>query len=114
MILNSLVASGTFLSLFCTISSTLLIVYRIYNSVSNQDNHSKKRYLHIVDVLVQSAAVYSLVLLAAAITTVILVTSEDDVTLSMYAVQSYVTSTILYFVSVRTFGGQIDVKFTQI
>ena len=45
--LNDLLASGYFSSFACTISSTLLIVYQIYNSISNQDNHSNKRFVHI-------------------------------------------------------------------
>ena len=107
IILNDLFASGYFLSFACTISSTLLTVYRIYNSVSIRDKHYKKRFMHIVDVLVQSAAVYSLALMVAAIALVVLVTSRDIPTVSMVAVQSYETAAILYFVSVRTFGVQI-------
>ena len=107
MILNDLIASGYFSSFSCTISSTLLIVYRIYNFVSDQDNHSKKRFMHIVDVLVQSAAAYSLALMAAAIAGVVLITSRDKPTLSMFAVLNYECSAILFFVSVRIFDVQI-------
>ena len=110
MILNDLLACGYFSSFSCTISSTLLIVYQIYNSLSNRDIHSKKRFMHIVDVLVQSAAAYSLTLLVAAIVTV-LATSTDNpspsVAVSIYAVLSYEGTTILTFVSVCTFGVQI-------
>ena len=39
------------------------IMYRIFNSISNQDdNHYKKRLTHVMDALVQPAAVYSLAL----------------------------------------------------
>ena len=109
VILNDLLASGYFSSFSCTISSTLLIVYQIYNSLSNQDNHSKKRFMHIVDVLVQSAAVYSLTLLVAAIAVVVWVTCGDNSspTVPMNAVLSYEANAILFFVSVRTFGVQI-------
>ena len=107
MILNILYTAGYFSSSSCTISSTLLIVYRIYNSLSNRDNHSKKRFMHIVDVLVQSAAVYSLTLIFAAITEVVLITSGNFATLSMFAVLDYGIGIILPFVSVRTFGIQI-------
>ena len=107
MILDDLLASGYFSSFACTISSTLLIVYQIYNSLLNRDNHSKKRFIHIVDVLVQSAAVYSLTLLVAAIVLVVLATSRDNATLSVVAVQDYEGGAILIFVSVRTFGVQI-------
>ena len=107
MILNDLIASGYFSSFACTISSTLLIVYRIYNFIPEQNNHSKKRFLHIVDVLVQSAAMYSLALMVSAIAGVVLVASGDKPTLSMFAVLNYECSAILFFVSVRTFGAHI-------
>ena len=105
--MNELLASGYFLSLSCTISSTLLIVYRIYNSVSTRDSHSKKRFMHIVDVLVQSATAYSFMLLVAAIANVLLVASRENYTVSMYAVLSYGAGAIPPFVSVCTFGVQI-------
>ena len=63
--------------------------------------------MHIVDVLVQSAAVYSLTLLVAVIALVVLITSRDYPTLSMFAVLGYESDSILFFVSVRTFGVQI-------
>ena len=107
IILNGLLASGYFSSFACTISTTLLIVYRIYNSLSNGANHSKKRFIHIVDVLVQSAAVYSLTLMVAAIAEVVLVTSGNITALSIFAVLSYEGTAILLFVSVRSFGVQI-------
>ena len=106
MILNILLASGYFLSLSSTISSTLLIAYRIYNSFSHQGNHSKKRFLHIVDVLVQSAAAYSLALLVIAIATVV-ITSGNHFTLPMFAVINYEGVALLFFISVCTFGVQI-------
>ena len=107
MILNDFYATGLFSSFSCTISSTLLIVYRIYNSLSNGGTHSKKRFTRIVDVLVQSAAVYALALLVVAITGVVLITSGDNYNVSLFAVLSYEGTTILTFVSVRTFGVQM-------
>ena len=107
IILDDLLASGYFLSFACTISSTLLIVYRIYNSLSGQDNHSKKRFVHIVDALVQSATAYSLALMVAAIANVVLVTSRNIVSVPLYVVLSYEGASILFFVSVHTFGVQI-------
>ena len=103
MILNDLIASGYFSSFSSTISSTLLIVYQIYNALSNHDNHYKKKIMHIVDVLVQSAAAYALVLMIAAIAVAVLVTTKDKPTLSMFAVLNYELSAILFFVSVRYF-----------
>ena len=109
LILADLLASGYFSSFACTISATLLTVYRIYNSTSNRDNHSKKRFIRIVDVLVQSAAAYCLALMVTAIAAVVLVTSStsrDIATVSLYTVLNYKAGAILPFVSVRTFGVQ--------
>jgi len=102
MILNSLMASGYFATFFSTISSTLLIVYRIYHSISQQNNYSKKRFLHIVDVLVQSAAMYALAILIVAIVDIVFVASRYHTTLPMFEVTSYECGAIVYFVSVRT------------
>jgi uncharacterized membrane protein len=107
--LNELIVSGYFSTFASTISSTLLIVYRIYNHISKQDNHYKKRFLHIVDVLVQSAAVYSLALLVSAIAALVLIASGNDVNvyMSLFPVLNYEGCAILFFVSVRTLVVQI-------
>jgi hypothetical protein len=102
MILNSLMASGYFATFFSTISSTLLIVYRIYYSLSQQDNYSKEKFLHIVDVLVQSAAMYALALLVLAIVDIICIAFGERTPLPLFAVTSYGCGAIVYFVSVRT------------
>ena len=63
--------------------------------------------MHIVDVLVQSATAYSLILMVAAIVAVVSAPSEDPIlTVSMYAVLSYGTPVLIFF-SVRTVGVQI-------
>ena len=111
MIMYDLLASGYFSSFACTISSTLLIMYQTYNSLSNWDSHSKKRFIHIVDVLVQSATAYSLTLMVAAIVYVVLATSRDTVTVSIFAVISYEGDAIVCFVSVRTWVFKYRVKF---
>ena len=82
-------------------------MYQIHNCLSNLDNHSKKRFIHVVDVFVQSAAAYALALMVAAIVLVIFVTSRDASTLSLFAVMNYESIAILFFVSVCTFGVQI-------
>ena len=101
MILNSLMTSGYFATFFSTISSTLLIVYRIYHSLSQQENYSKEIFLHIVDALVQSAAMYALVLLLSAIVNIVFIASGKNTTLPMFAVTCYGSGAIVYFVSVR-------------
>jgi len=113
MILNSLAASGYFLSLASTISSTLLIVYRIYNSVSHQGTHYKKRFMHIMDVVVQSAAVYSLALVVVAIAMVVVVTSGGHRTSSLFAVLCYEGCPILIFFSVCNLVYEYGVKFNK-
>jgi hypothetical protein len=98
---NSLSASGYFVTFSSTISSTFLIVYRIYHSLSQQDNCSKKRFLCIVDVLVQSAAMYALTLLVMAIEDIIFITSGERFNLPMFALSNY-SAAIVIFVSVCT------------
>jgi hypothetical protein len=103
-IMYDLAASG-YISSFCsTISSTLLIVYRIHNSLSNQDNRSKKRFRHIVDVLVQSATLYSLALMVPAIGLIVPIACGNKFTLSTFAMETYGATPILFFVSVHPFG----------
>ena len=65
---------------------------------------NNKRFKHIVDVLVQSAAVYSLALLVSAIAGLVLITSGHDISLSVFAVLNYESSAILFFVSVRFYA----------
>ena len=61
-----------------------------------------------MDILVQSAAVYSLALLVSAIAMVVLITS-GNFTLSMCAVMDYEggPGALLFFISVCTFGVKI-------
>jgi hypothetical protein len=101
IIMDSLMASGYFATFFSTISSTLLIVYRIYHSLSQQDNYSKRRFLHIVDVLIQSASIYVLALLVVAIDDIAFIVSGQHFTLPMFAVTNY-GGAIAIFASVRT------------
>ena len=63
--------------------------------------------MHIVDVLVQSAAVYSLAFMVAAILAVVMVTTGDTYSVSLFAVLNYEGVAILSFVSVCAFGVQI-------
>ncbi|KDR71336.1 hypothetical protein GALMADRAFT_144025 [Galerina marginata CBS 339.88] len=51
-----------FTSLASSLLSTLLIAFRIH-SFSKQNGRSKRRFSHIIEIVVQSAAVYSLALL---------------------------------------------------
>lgn len=60
IIINRLFASGAFMTFATTIISTFLIVYRIY-LVSHQDFQSRSKYSFntIIELAVQSAAVYA-------------------------------------------------------
>ncbi|KDR71364.1 hypothetical protein GALMADRAFT_254141 [Galerina marginata CBS 339.88] len=51
-----------FTSLSSSLLATLLIAFRIH-SVSKQNGGSKRRFRHIIEIVIQSAAVYSLALL---------------------------------------------------
>ena len=63
--------------------------------------------MHVVDVLVQSAAAYALVLLITAITGIVSVTSGNKLNVSLLAMLNYEGVAIFVFVSVRTIGVQI-------
>ncbi|PPQ78788.1 hypothetical protein CVT25_010661 [Psilocybe cyanescens] len=65
------IQSGVFFASFATsLSTTVLIAHRIYTS-SQTIGDPKKRFIHIIEIIIQSAAIYSTVLLVAAITAVI-------------------------------------------
>ncbi|KDR69755.1 hypothetical protein GALMADRAFT_160258 [Galerina marginata CBS 339.88] len=50
------------ISFATSMAATLLIAFRIH-SVSNMENTSRGRFQHVIDILVQSAAIYSVALL---------------------------------------------------
>ncbi|PPQ86785.1 hypothetical protein CVT25_012390 [Psilocybe cyanescens] len=61
------IQSGVFFASFATsLSTTVLIAHRIYTS-SRNINGAKKRFIRIIEIIIQSAAVYSAVLLITAI-----------------------------------------------
>ncbi|KAF9476275.1 hypothetical protein BDN70DRAFT_935189 [Pholiota conissans] len=61
-VLNKVVAAGILLSGCTTIITTVLIIYRIY-SFSKQKHISSTKFRHIIDIVVQSGAVYAISLL---------------------------------------------------
>ncbi|KAF8186757.1 hypothetical protein BJ912DRAFT_451579 [Pholiota molesta] len=67
---NDLLAAVLFISFGTTLVTTVLIAYRIY-SVSKQQLPSSRRFNHIIDLVVQSGAIYSLSQLAYAITSIL-------------------------------------------
>lgn len=68
--LNAVTSAAYFLSFGTTLVTTVLIAYRIY-SVSKQQGVSSKRLKHIMDIVVQSGAVYALSQLTAALAGVV-------------------------------------------
>ena len=69
---NKALSAGFFLAVGVTLWTTTLIAYRIY-STSNHiiQKHSKTRFTNVLEILVQSSAMYSVILLANALLTAI-------------------------------------------
>ncbi|KAF8170551.1 hypothetical protein BJ912DRAFT_1083699 [Pholiota molesta] len=67
---NDLVVTAYFTTFATSLITTALIAYKIYSS-SSQTRFSRKLYRHIIDIVVQSGAVYSLTALATAISGVL-------------------------------------------
>ncbi|KAF9563379.1 hypothetical protein CPC08DRAFT_706086 [Agrocybe pediades] len=63
-IVNKLISASGFITLFSTLLTTLLISYRIHSMTVHEDGTimSNTRFKHVVNILVQSAAAYSFVL----------------------------------------------------
>lgn len=68
--INHLLAAAFFMSFATTLVTTALIAYRIY-SVSKQPGVSSRRLKHIIDIVVQSGAIYALSQLTIAIAGVV-------------------------------------------
>ncbi|KAF8186763.1 hypothetical protein BJ912DRAFT_926918 [Pholiota molesta] len=68
--LNAVTSAAYFMSFGTTLVTTALIAYRIY-SVSKQQGVSSKRLKHVIDIVVQSGAVYALSQLTAALAGVV-------------------------------------------
>jgi hypothetical protein len=56
--MNDLLAAALFISFGTTLITTVLIAYRIY-SASKQQLPSSRRFNHIIDIVVQSGAIYA-------------------------------------------------------
>ncbi|PPQ91124.1 hypothetical protein CVT25_013262 [Psilocybe cyanescens] len=68
---NSLTSALVFVSLATTVTTSLLIGYRIYSVARLNGQPSKRLFKHIVVLVIESAAVYSFVLLLDAVFAVI-------------------------------------------
>jgi hypothetical protein len=95
---NGLVAAAYFTTFATSVITTTLIAYRIY-ACTSQTGLSRERYRHILDIVIQSGAVYSLTALATAISGVLPGGSNIMDTRSISA-QNYIQALSVY-VSVR-------------
>ena len=94
----NLLAAQSFITFATTLSATLLIAYRIYStSKENMFGTTKRRVRKITEILVESAAIYSLAAVAQALTIVLPGTPNTELALD---VASEYTSIIFLFVSV--------------
>lgn len=98
--LNNLLSAALFMTFASTMSSTILIAYRIY-SVSRHSvlKETNKRFNGVVELLIQSAAAYSLVSLLYAVEFVVPLTASNLGT--TFPLESY-TDVFYSFVAVRT------------
>ena len=98
MLLDHLIAVQAFIVFATTLSSTTLIAYRIH-VVSTRDipGNSKRLLKHILEILVQSAAAYSLVAIAQAISGVVPQPANQG---AWWASLALYTSLMFNFVSV--------------
>lgn len=95
-VLNELISAALFTTFACTLSTTLLIIYRLY-PIANRDrgiNTSAQRFKHIVDILIQSAALYSLAALAYAISSVLPLDNTQNT--ALVSAQIYSSSLFLF------------------
>lgn len=94
-----------FVSFATSLTTTVLIAYRIYSSARNISDisfsTSKARFTHITEIIVQSAAIYSVILLVAAISGVIPTTgifpSASEFSLSSYSSCLLVPAAVCHF-----------------
>ncbi|KAF9470989.1 hypothetical protein BDN70DRAFT_939275 [Pholiota conissans] len=74
---NKVYAAGIVIASCNTIITTALITYRIYSFLRNQHITTKK-FRHIIDIVIQSGAVYSLSMLVMAISIIVEINTETE------------------------------------
>lgn len=89
---NLITCTALFASFACTLATTGLIAYRMYSVFGEVYGRSRERFKHILDVLVQSAAVYALTSLLQAIIYVVAVTSPANAPAVVIVVENYSTT----------------------
>lgn len=95
---NHMSSAAVFVSLGTTLTTTFLIGYRIHTASLLNNSPSRKLCSRIVVIIIESSAVYSLVLLAFAITLVIHVPESAQ---SLLTEATYYTEGVLLVVTVR-------------
>lgn len=88
--------SATLVSLSTTVASTFLISYRIY-SIGRQDGGSVRRFRHILEIVVESSAVYSLSSVVAAVGYILII--DSPLNTGVVAAESY-GSSLAFVISV--------------
>jgi len=92
-------------ALFCTTAATSLmatsvICYKIYSSTA-QNRHSRRQYKHIVDTLIQSSTLYTVVVLIATVAG-FLDTGKVQTSIKIIVLNNYFES-LMIMASVRVF-----------
>ncbi|KDR81224.1 hypothetical protein GALMADRAFT_136254 [Galerina marginata CBS 339.88] len=88
-IINNLDGAGYFVSAATSLLTTLLIAYRIH-FIFRHDGASRGRFKHLIEILIQSSAVYSLTLLMNAISVILPI---DETNTQFFAFQNYIPFT---------------------
>jgi hypothetical protein len=89
-ILDELLSAALFITFGTTVVTTILIAYRIY-SVVRQDgvDNSKRRFVHVLEVLIQSSAAYSLASFVNAVSGIIPFNGAVTNSMPLIALQYY-------------------------
>ncbi|PPR04276.1 hypothetical protein CVT26_004066 [Gymnopilus dilepis] len=97
VLVDNLIAAQSFMTSATTLTATILIAYRIYSaSKENVFGSTRKRLSKIMEVLVESAAVYSLAAVAQAVALVIPETYSNEIVVDL---ASAYTSILFIFIS---------------
>lgn len=101
--MDNLISAAFFMSLGATLITTALIVHRILRVVraTGAPSTAARRIATVVDLVVQSAVVYSVSLLANAITTVVSVENTRPGALEAIGIAEYFVPLTLPFTAVR-------------
>lgn len=95
---NYLISAGLFMTLATTLWTTILIAYRIYSaSKYNISNQAKPRFYNILEIIIQSSFIYSLALVATALS--LAIPQNESNVITLFAAQNY-SGVILHVIAV--------------